>query len=159
MSDQPADAPEVQPTVPAATTAVVSDSFKIQWTTVLVSALLSVMVSAGSIALYDRFVTPKIITIRIDQILADHIKTIATSNLNDAQKQAMSDQWSKALDKAIQQVQNGKNIVLTQNAVVDGGNDYTATVKYLINQNMNYTQANIASVAQAANAAQANREQ
>lgn len=157
MSEQPAEVQnaEVQPVptgqpetraIPETSESV--DKFKIQWVTVIVSCLFSVLVSASCIALYDRFAVPKIITLRIDQILGDHIKAIASSNLNDAQKQAMSVQWSQALDKAIKQVQNGRNIVLTQNAVVAGNTDYTDTVRYLINQNMNYTQANIANASQ-----------
>ena len=123
---------------------ITNETVKIHWFTLLVSILASSLITAAGVAVYDRVVAPKIITVRIDKIIADHIKQIATSNLSDQQKQAMSDQWSRALDHAIKTVQGKKNVVLTQNAVIDGGTDYTQVVSYMINQNVNYTPANAA---------------
>lgn len=106
-----------------------SNDFKINWVTVIVSILFSLVFSLASLAIYSKFITPKVYTIKIDEILADHIKTIGSANLTDEQKQNMAEKWSLAFDQSIKDIYAEKNVVLTQQAVVIGGTDYTAELK------------------------------
>ena len=106
--------------------------FQINWATVIVSILFSFVFSLASLAIYTKFVTPKVYTIKIDEILADHIKTIGSANLTDEQKQQIATSWSLAFDESIKEIYAEKNVVLTQQAVVIGGTDYTAELKKAI---------------------------
>lgn len=103
--------------------------FKISWATVTVSALISLILSLTTIALYTKMIAPKVYTIKIDEILTDHIKTIGGGNLTDAEKQKIATNWSAAFDESIKDLYANKNVVLTQQAVVLGGTDYTAQLK------------------------------
>ena len=103
--------------------------FNISWATVTVSALISLIVSLTTIALYTKMIAPKVYTIKIDEILTDHIKTIGGGNLTDAEKQKIATDWSAAFDESIKDLYANKNVVLTQQAVVLGGTDYTAQLK------------------------------
>ncbi len=103
--------------------------FKISWATVTVSALISLILSLTTIALYTKMIAPKVYTIKIDEILTDHIKTIGGGNLTDAEKQKIATDWSAAFDESIKDLYANKNVVLTQQAVVLGGTDYTAQLK------------------------------
>lgn len=106
-----------------------STDFNISWSTVTISVLLSLVFSLTSLAIYSKLITPKFYTIKIDEILADHIKTIGASNLTNEQKQQIATKWSAAFDESIKEVYASKNVVLTQQAVVIGGVDYTAQLK------------------------------
>lgn len=103
--------------------------FKISWATVTVSALISLILSLTTIALYTKMIAPKVYTIKIDEILTDHIKAIGGGNLTDAEKQKIATDWSAAFDESIKDLYANKNVVLTQQAVVLGGTDYTAQLK------------------------------
>ncbi|MDQ9038421.1 TrbI F-type domain-containing protein [Acinetobacter seifertii] len=111
--------------------------FNISWATVFVSVLMSTLVSLITLVIYTKFVTPQVYTIRVDEILADHIRTIGASNLTDAQKQQIASAWSEAFDQSIKNVYANKNVVLTQQAVVIGGTDYTTQLKQEIAAKMN----------------------
>lgn len=111
-------------------------SLKIIIFTVAVSVLTSTLFCMSGLYFYERKVAQRVITVQIDEILRTHIKDIGSSDLPLEKKQEISDRWSKSLDHAIKTVQQGKNVVLTQNAVLTGGDDYTETVKALIEKNM-----------------------
>ena len=112
------------------------NDFKINWATVVVSVLFSLVFTLSSLAVYTKFITPKFYTIKVDEILADHIRTIGASNLTDAQKQQMATNWSIAFEDSIKELYAEKNVVLTQQAVVLGGTDYTAELKKEIAQKL-----------------------
>ena len=103
--------------------------FKISWATVIVSVLFSLVFSLAALAIYSKAITPQVYTIKIDEILADHIKTIGSANLTDEQKQQIANKWSAAFDESMKNLYANKNVVLTQQAVVIGGTDYTAQLK------------------------------
>ncbi|MFK7256834.1 TrbI F-type domain-containing protein [Acinetobacter baumannii] len=113
-----------------------SYDFNINWATVIVSVLLSTLISLITLAVFTKFVSPQLYTIRVDEILADHIRTIGAASLTDAQKQQIAASWSEAFDQSIKDVYANKNVVLTQQAVVIGGTDYTAQLKKEIAQKM-----------------------
>lgn len=110
--------------------------FNISWPTVIVSILVSTLISLITLVVYIKFVSPQVYTIRVDEILADHIRTIGAANLTDAQKQQIAASWSEAFDQSIKDVYANKNVVLTQQAVVIGGTDYTAQLKQEIAKKM-----------------------
>lgn len=112
------------------------NDFKINWATVVVSVLFSLVFTLSSLAVYTKFIAPKFYTIKVDEILADHIRTIGASNLTDAQKQQMATNWSIAFEDSIKELYAEKNVVLTQQAVVLGGTDYTAELKKEIAQKL-----------------------
>ena len=82
-----------------------------------------------TLALYTKFLAPQVYTIKIDEILSDHIKTIGASNLSDNEKQKIAGEWSVALEESLKDLYANKNVVLTQQAVVLGGTDYTSELK------------------------------
>lgn len=108
----------------------------IDWATLMASVFLSVFVSGVGFALHNKYVAPRVITLNIDEILGKHVRKVATSKLNDAQKQAYADRWSKALDDSIKELADGRHVVLTQKAVVDGGTNYTQTIEAMISQKL-----------------------
>ncbi|MDO7313641.1 conjugal transfer protein, partial [Acinetobacter baumannii] len=52
-------------------------------------------------------------------------------------KQQIASAWSEAFDQSIKNVYVNKNVVLTQQAVVIGGTDYTTQLKQEIAAEMN----------------------
>lgn len=103
--------------------------YSVSWSTVMVSVLISLVFSLSALAIYSKFLSPKIYTIKIDEILADHIKTIGSANITDEQKQQMAVKWSEAFEESVNELYSNKNVVLTQQAVVQGGMDYTSQLK------------------------------
>ncbi len=110
--------------------------FKISWATVTISALLSLLFSLSTLVVYTKFLAPQVYTIKIDEILSDHIKTIGAANLTDAEKQKIANDWSAAFEESVKDLYANKNVVLTQQAVVLGGTDYTTQLKQEIASKM-----------------------
>jgi type-F conjugative transfer system protein TrbI len=100
----------------------------------LCCGLLGAMVfTVAQSYLYSR----PIAVVRMDDIIASHLKTYGEKELSDAQRKALSEQFARSLDRVIQQVGEQQRVtLLVSPAVVSNAPDYTEFVKSEIRRSL-----------------------
>ncbi len=97
------------------------------------SAVTSAVLVTSITAIHRRDVA----TVKIDSILADHMREYGAKAKNDEERKVISERFAEAISRAIQDVSAEQKIVLLVSpAVVSNVPDYTEEIRSRINSSM-----------------------
>lgn len=96
----------------------------------VISALIGLCAAVFFNVLNTHFYQRSLGSVKIDQVIADHLKEYGEKRLSDEERKAISEKFALKLDEAIKHIsQRERVILLVAPAVVTEIPDYTAMVK------------------------------
>lgn len=98
--------------------------------TSVATMVVTLLLAFGGFKYWESNYQQRILTVKMSDVLSNHILEIGASRLSEDQKAEYALRWSAALDDTIQELtKDNRTIVLTQNASIAGVEDFTEFVE------------------------------
>lgn len=96
----------------------------------LATMVITLILTFSAFQYWQNNYQQRILTVKMSDVLANHILEIGASRLNEQQKSEYALKWSMALDETIKELtEDNRTIVLTQNTSIAGVEDFTDFVE------------------------------